>query len=556
MPALSRARGWFAPEPRPLCGKSGAMRPPRLPSEQFVNARAPPKGKAALTVRRAYSHMQKETRRVSFAADSTQRLSLALLRSRGFSLIPSLFRDVRTSLSPVSELDAQVVNQQLDMVRAGIRLLDYLLPVAGGVIVFLANMPPGFVPLWWVALIALCAGNEIFLSRQRLPEDLVARARLRARQFVVIGLALTLVWTLVTYLGWQPGPEHRINHLFNLFLLACTLAVASTMLSLHAATALLPVLLIAAVLILTPILEDARRNDAFIGIAAIYVLLMFGQANAIHSRVARMLRLQNERAELIERLREVTAETDTARRQAEDASRAKSAFLANMSHELRTPLNAIIGFSDIIRSRGVGAGVDKYQEYGGFIHGSGHKLLNLINDLLDIATIDAGQKVLNREDVDLGMLAAAAVAAARSDCDPQLTIRCEVGPNLPRIQADRRALMQMLNHLLSNAIKFTRPPGTITVAIARGEDGTVMMRVVDTGAGIAPDDQARIFEQLGQREPRVTSSGRGIGLGLTLVKALVELHGGAVVLQSQLGKGTSVTVCLPLIRGDERARVA
>jgi two-component system cell cycle sensor histidine kinase PleC len=493
---------------------------------------------------------------VSFAADPTERLSLASLKSGGKSLIPSLFRDVSTSLRPVSEMDARVVNQQLDMVRSGFRLLNYMLPLAGAVIVFLANIPPGLIPLWWFVLIVLCAGTEIFLTLQRLPEDIVARARLRAHQFAIIALVLSVVWTSVVYLNWQPGPEHRINHLFNLFLLACTLAVASTVLSLHAATALVPVLLIATALLVTPIAEDAHRNDAIIGIAAIYILLMFGQANAIYSRVTRMLRLKNERAELIDRLHEVSAETEAARRQAQEASRAKSAFLANMSHELRTPLNAIIGFSDIIRSRSIGAGVDKYQEYGGFIHGSGHKLLNLINDLLDVATIDAGRKVLNREDIDLGRLVALTIAELRADCDAQLSLTCEVGPNLPLLHADRRALRQILNHLLSNAIKFTRPPGTITVAISRGEEAIMVLRVTDTGMGISPDDQARIFEQLGQREPKVTTNGRGIGLGLMLVKALVELHGGAVDLQSELGKGTSVTVCLPLIRSEERAQVA
>ena len=494
---------------------------------------------------------------MTFAPDRTQKLSLASLRaSGGRNLIPSLFRDVPASLNPATELDAGVVNAQLDMVRDGLRLLDCLLPVAGGVIVFLANIPPGLVPVWWAMLIAVCAGNEIFLTYQSLPEDGVARARLRARQFVVIGLVLCLVWTAVVYLNWQPGPTHRINHLFNFFLLGCTLAVASTMLSLHAATALLPVLLIASALIVTPIVEDAHRNDAFIGVALIYVILIFGQANAIHVRVTRMLRLKNERAELIERLREVTGESDAARRQAEEASKAKSVFLANMSHELRTPLNAIIGFSDIIRSRGVGAAVDKYQEYGGFIHGAGHRLLSLINDLLDVANIDAGRKVLNREEVDLGRLAAACIAEAREACDPQLTLRYDVGPNLPLLLADRRAIGQILAHLLSNAIKFTRPPGSVTISLARGEDSTVVMRVSDTGAGIAPEDQARIFEQLGQHEPKVTSTGRGIGLGLTLVKSLVELHGGAVVLHSQPGKGTTVTVCLPLVRSEDRARVA
>jgi signal transduction histidine kinase len=465
--------------------------------------------------------------------------------------------DLRESLSPSTETDARVVCAQLDMVRRSMRLLHWSLPAAGAVILLLADVPKTSVTLWWVALVSVCLADEALLIRMdKRRGDVITLARARAWQIAVMGLVLGAVWSSVAWWTWQPGPEHRMNHIFSELILVMTLAVASTMLSLHAATALAPVVLISTVLLLTPALDDFRRNDALIGLLVIYVVLMLRQAGSIHTRVKRMLRLEQERTELIERLNLARRESDAARREAEEASQAKSAFLANMSHELRTPLNAIIGFSDIIRTRSLGDATEKYREYGGFVHGAGRDLLRLINDLLDIANIEAGRKTLARDEVDLGVLAEGAVAAAQEATrGKNVLISCDVARGVPAMRADAGAMRQILDNLISNAVKFSPEPARIEVSVRAGAT-QVLLSVRDNGVGIAPGEQMRIFDRFGRGEPSVAKSYRGIGLGLKLVKALVEMHGGSITLQSRLGHGTTMTVGFPIAQTRQTAREA
>jgi two-component system cell cycle sensor histidine kinase PleC len=471
--------------------------------------------------------------------------------------VAAFFTDLRTSLFPATEADARVVLAQLDMVRAGMRLLHYALPVAGGVIALLADVPRDPMLIWWGVLFAVCVGNETVLSRREAPVgDVIAQARARAWQIAVMGLVLGLVWSSVAAWTWQPGPEHRMNHLFSELILVMTLAVACTMLSMHAGTCIVPVGLIAAALVLTPALDDFRRNDALIGLIVVYVVLMLRQGYAIHRRVRRMLRLEQERLELIDRLRFAKHESDAARKEAEEASRAKSAFLANMSHELRTPLNAIIGFSDIIRGKGIGGAPDKYSEYGSFIHGSGHALLRLINDLLDIANIEAGRKMLQTDEMDLGVLVRDAVERAKETTRPEdVAIVCHVAADLPLFTGDARAIRQVVDNLLSNALKFSPPPARIEVCITC-RSGEFSLMVKDNGIGIPSEEQTRIFERFGRKEPNVAKSNRGIGLGLLLVKALVQMHGGMIAMQSRVGQGTSVTITFPSSDQDGERRTA
>jgi two-component system cell cycle sensor histidine kinase PleC len=471
-------------------------------------------------------------------------------------LLPSLLRYARTSLSPRTVRDAYVVSAQLDMVRANARLLHYTLPLAGGVIVFLANIPPGLVEAWWAALCLLCIANEAILSRRPDPNgDVIAQTRMRARIMALLAIVLTLVWASHIWLNWQPGADHRISHLANLFVLACSLGVVSTFLSLHAATALAPILTLSVALIAAPALEDARRNDMVISIGLLYVFLMLGQANASHRRVKRMLLLEHERITLIEALHKAKIESDDARHEAESASRAKSAFLANMSHELRTPLNAIIGFSDLLRGKAAAGGVERFREYGGFIHDAGRSLLGLINHILEMANIDAGRRTLVPELLDMGAVVTSAVEAERERAQTRgIALSCDVARELPLLYADRGAVRQILRNLLSNALKFTLASGSVHVSVRAGADRMVLT-VRDTGAGITPEERPFVFDRFGRRGGQTADGARGIGLGLPLVKALVEMHHGAVTLDSDVARGTVVTVSLP-IAADRPQRAA
>ena len=228
----------------------------------------------------------------------------------------------------------------------------------------------------------------------------------------------------------------------------------------------------------------------------------------------------------------------------ETASRHKSEFLANMSHELRTPLNAIIGFSQVLRQRLFGEINEKQDEYLDDILSSGNHLLSLINDVLDLSKIEAGQVELEiaafslREALERGVVMVREPAVKK---DVRLSL--EVAPDVDILTGDARRLRQVVFNLLSNAVKFTPAGGSVTVAATR-VDGEVQVSVTDTGPGIAPADQERIFDEFQQTDVGV-QQGEGTGLGLALSKRLVELHGGRIWVESAPGHGSRFVFALP-----------
>jgi two-component system, cell cycle sensor histidine kinase PleC len=259
-----------------------------------------------------------------------------------------------------------------------------------------------------------------------------------------------------------------------------------------------------------------------------------------------MLLLRSDKNDLIEALAKSKEESDAARHRAEAASRSKSEFLANMSHELRTPLNAILGFSEMIFSGAFGANVGKHVEYSKIIHTSGHHLLALINDILDLAKIEAGGLELRKTDFDFAVLAGDCVRLLGAKAsDGTLELRTEIAGDIPRIHGDERALRQVLLNLLSNAVKFTPAGGRVTVFARMERDGGFEFGVTDTGLGIDEDDQVRVFQNFGQGRHDVVTADKGTGLGLPIVRGLIEAHGGHVTLVSAVGDGTTVTVDLP-----------
>jgi GAF domain-containing protein/anti-sigma regulatory factor (Ser/Thr protein kinase) len=231
-------------------------------------------------------------------------------------------------------------------------------------------------------------------------------------------------------------------------------------------------------------------------------------------------------------------------RELEVANRHKSEFLANMSHELRTPLNAIIGFSEVLLQGIFGEVNDKQREYLGDVLSSGKHLLLLINDILDLSKIEAGRMELELATFSLAPALDGALTIVRERAARHgITLGVDVAAHLPSIEADERKVKQILFNLLSNAVKFTADGGRVEVR-ARAENGDVRVDVHDTGIGIAPEDHARVFEefqQVGRERSR-----EGTGLGLTLSKRFVELHGGRIWLESTPGKGSTFSFTLPL----------
>jgi len=239
-----------------------------------------------------------------------------------------------------------------------------------------------------------------------------------------------------------------------------------------------------------------------------------------------------------------------ARVEAETANKTKSEFLANMSHELRTPLNAIIGFSETLDQEIFGTLLnEKQREYVKDIHISGKHLLDLINEILDISTIEAGKLVLDETEVQIEPVIDAALRLTKPRAEQGgVELQFDLNGLCPAIRGDERRLKQIFVNLLSNAIKFTDEGGIVSVGIERGEDGSLAISVNDNGIGMNDDDILRALEKFGQGRSEKGTENEGTGLGLPLSKGLVEAHNGKMRIESSLGQGTTVSVLFP----DER----
>ncbi len=234
-----------------------------------------------------------------------------------------------------------------------------------------------------------------------------------------------------------------------------------------------------------------------------------------------------------------------AKEAAERANRAKSQFLANMSHELRTPLNAVIGFSEVMMNELFGPiGTPRYREYARDIHRSGSHLLDLINDILDMAKIEVGRRELNPEPVNLAAEIDETMRLIQWRVGGGVTLRTELGDAPVSAAFDRRALRQILLNLVGNAVKFTPAGGTVTLSVRREPDGLALV-IADTGIGIAKEHLAHLGTPFYQAHSADVAGKEGTGLGLALTKALVELHGGRMLIESELGVGTTVMALFP-----------
>ena len=253
-----------------------------------------------------------------------------------------------------------------------------------------------------------------------------------------------------------------------------------------------------------------------------------------------------EKDALIGELEQAKAKSDEARRRAETANVAKSRFLAQMSHELRTPLNAILGFSEVMKNEIFGRISPAYKDYSADIHQSGVHLLGLINEILDLSRVEAGRYELNEEAIDL--------PAVVEDCHRLIKLRAQnrgikvhalFEAGMPRLWADERAVRQICLNLLSNAIKFTPQSGEVWLKAGWTAAGGQYISIKDTGPGIPEDEISIALDNFGQGSNAIKSAEQGAGLGLPIVKSLVDLHGGTFVLRSRLRVGTEVVVTFP-----------
>jgi signal transduction histidine kinase len=293
-----------------------------------------------------------------------------------------------------------------------------------------------------------------------------------------------------------------------------------------------------------PVRQHTLREQIII--VQLFIAVIGFSVVLVGAALAERRRLEQGLAAAIVRVENSREEAVVARNVAERANRLKSMFLATMSHELRTPLNAIIGFSELMNGQLFGPlGDRRYQEYSGLIQRAGHHLLSLINDVLDMSKIEAGKFELHLQSFDAREIVRDCVELMRDRAVQEgVILREEVPPGPLWIEADRRALKQILLNLLSNAIKFTPSGGRVTVQAASLGD-SLSLSVSDTGIGIPADQVSRLGNPFVQIRNSAGASHEGTGLGLALVRALTEVHGGTLGIDSEPDRGTTVRVAIP-----------
>jgi PAS domain S-box-containing protein len=313
-------------------------------------------------------------------------------------------------------------------------------------------------------------------------------------------------------------------------------------------------------------LDVAKENakKAMLGMAQVFEwhckskngVLIWTEISIRYTEIGRIPAIVAIVRDISERKR-MSEELRTALFAASEANKAKSEFLASMSHELRTPLNAIIGFSDLMLNQLMGPlGNPLYLEYIGDIHRSGLQLLGLIDDLLDLSRIDAGRANLVEQNVSLRHVITEACRLVDLQAKQSgISLVNSLPSDLPLVFGDERRIMQIVLNLLSNAVKFTEADGTVRIQVEQTA-GELLLKVVDTGIGIAATDLPKVLERFGQIDSTLSRKHKGTGLGLPLVKQLIELHGGSISIESKVGVGTIVTISFPRERVIEKAENA
>jgi two-component system, cell cycle sensor histidine kinase PleC len=410
-------------------------------------------------------------------------------------------------------------------------------------------VPPHFTLLWCFAscgslvLSALLAKRFLSLKPQEIDEpNTIKQWR---RNFSFLELSQSVIWSTIGLASFTT-PKMALS----IFIIVALIIYASAASSLASSykravtICLLPILLM--ILLVS---YNQRKMEltifALLGAGAIIFSLVL--AYKAHDMTLQTMGFRAEKEALFAALQEANAKHDEARSRAEEANLAKSRFLATMSHELRTPLNAILGFSEVMKSELFGThAVAQYKEYSNDIHSSGQHLLDIINEILDLSRIEAGRYELHEEAVDL--------ANTTDECRHMLTLRAttksitlktKLEPGLPKLWADERAMRQIILNLLSNAIKFTPQGGEVTIKVGWTANGGQYVSVKDTGPGIPEDELQLVQETFGRGSTAIKTAEQGTGLGLPIVKGLIDQHGGQFHLLSKLREGTEVIVTLP-----------
>jgi two-component system, cell cycle sensor histidine kinase PleC len=461
----------------------------------------------------------------------------------------STVQSAREKLTSATGLDRTFEFDTLEIYAKAKASACLLLAVYTGVIAAaLITWSNPIIILLWMAC-SICALSLTAITAKRVAasdDDDDDFAKIQTH-FVALEAFQSVVWSSLCVAAFTSSDTQTIFIVVALLVYASAASIVASSIKRCIYAALAPV-----ILAICGLAASASSTSVMLlcGLAFGAILFFMTLANRTHEMSLQTLGYRAEKDLLIGALEEANAKHDEARRRAEEANVAKSRFLATMSHELRTPLNAILGFSEVMKSELFGPhSVDQYREYSIDIHSSGQHLLNIINEILDLSRIEAGRYDLQEEAIDLAGLA--------DDCRHMLDIRArakqitlgsQLERGLPRIWADERSIRQIIINLMANGIKFTPQGGEVTVKVGWTANGGQYIAIKDTGPGIPEDEIPIVMETFGRGSNAIKTAEQGTGLGLPIVKGLVELHGGQFHLRSKLREGTEVIVIFPAAR--------
>ena len=402
----------------------------------------------------------------------------------------------------------------------------------------------GFVLIICCTVLAIRGALAVF-DRERLAgTDAKADAQWLDR-LLLLNIALSTAWGMAPWMLWSD--DNPLNHVF--IELICLAAVARFLVNRanHVSFFLASFVPMAVMLFVRCILAGTTVDLILGAVVVLYAIQVVLDSSQLSHRWDQEAQTRFSHEDLSRELEEARDEALLKRAEAEAANASKTAFLANISHELRTPLNAILGFSELIARECLGpVGSPRYKEYASDIHSSGTHLLSLINDLLDVAKIEAGRMEVEPQMVETERLLETALKFVGSKARERgQTLTIAVEQSAAVLYADERALKQIVINLVSNAVKFTQDGGRIDVSATRNPQGDFELIVADNGPGISREKIDRVFKPFAQVDNRYDRQSGGTGLGLALVRGLCELHGGRAWIESEPGKGTRAIVVLP-----------
>jgi two-component system cell cycle sensor histidine kinase PleC len=453
--------------------------------------------------------------------------------------------------------DVRVLKAQLDLIASVVRSARNAAPLSAAAIAFLGSSVFGYfghADIRIAAILPLAVGLTALVSSHiidryaRESAGRVSSEQLQAwfPRFVGLQVAFSTSWSLLPWLLWDS--TNPVNQMYLAVVICGVLGTLAVSRINHVDMFLAALVPLVAVCSLRFVIGGSWLDIAIAALIPLFAAQFFVDGRRLTYRLDEDSRLRFEVEDLARELEEARDEALRKRFEAETANASKTAFLANMSHELRTPLNAILGFSEIIAEECFGAvGSPRYKEYAGDIHNSGAHLLSLINDLLDVAKIEAGRMEIEPHALDVARTFDSAlkiIGTKARERNQELVIDIEA--DSPELYADERALKQILINLVSNAVKFTPEGGRITVVCSRARCGNFQVMVEDNGPGIPREKLDKIFKPFSQVDNRYDRQGGGTGLGLALVRGLTELHGGRAWIESDFGKGCRAYVVLPV----------